>query len=109
MPDAKSPSAISDDALADIVAAGAPPAVIEFWSFRCEQSRHVAPRISRIAASVGDNVAVYKANADECALLTSHFRIPLIPAVVVLDGGAEIGRFVEDWSDDDVLALVQGR
>ena len=106
MSDTQLPATIIDDQFEKLTASIGYVTIIEFWSFRCEQSRHMAPRISRIAALLGEQARVYKSNVDDCPRLTSYFRISVLPTVIVLVNGSETDRFYEDWSDEDLMSAV---
>ena len=79
---------------------------IEFWSFRCESCRLMAPVVSRISEDSGDNLVVYKVNIDESPRLVSRFNVSTIPYLLIIKNNTTIASFRGEWSAEEVKAFI---
>ena len=79
---------------------------IEFWSFRCEACRCVAPKVSRIAEELGCQLTVFKVNVDQNPRLVAAFAIPLVPYFLILKDGQVLARLPEEWELEQIISLL---
>lgn len=101
------PIDLSDSDIPAAPWAAGPVAAIEFWSFRCEASRLMAPLVSDLARDE-DGARIFKVNVDNCPRLAAKFGVNLVPALVVMKGDREGGRLLEAWTSQQAKALVEG-
>ena len=81
--------------------------IIECWSFRCEQSRHIAPLVSRLAFEKNENCSVFKVNFDMSPELASMLEIYSIPTIFLYRKGEFIKRFDETVKYHDILTIIE--
>ena len=82
-------------------------AIIECWSFRCEQSRHIAPLVSRLAFEKNENCSVFKVNFDMSPELASMLEVYSIPTIFLYRKGELIKRFDETVKYHDILTIIE--
>ena len=80
--------------------------IIECWSFRCEQSRHIAPLVSRLAFEKNENCSVFKVNFDMSPELVSMLEIYSIPTIFLYRKGELIEKFDETVQYNDMLTTI---
>ena len=102
------PTVLTDRSSHQQLSQGSPIIAIEFWSFRCEGCRNVAPIVSRMAQELADRVDVYKVNVDENPRLTAQYAVPYVPYLVIAREGQTVASFGEAWTVDDVKQIVDG-
>lgn len=74
------------------------PTAIEFWSFRCEACRKMAPIVSHMAKALQGKLIVLKVNVDENPRLVAKYAVSMVPYLLVLRNGHPIASFAEEWS-----------
>ena len=77
--------------------------LVEFWSFRCEQCRIIAPMVSRLAVENGENCSVFKVNVDMTPELVSLLEVFSIPTLFLYREGKLIEKFDESVQYNDIM------
>ena len=80
--------------------------LIEFWSFRVEKCRHIAPIISRWASENENKCKVFKVNVDDAPEVTSFFKVYAIPTILLFKGGKMIQSFDENFQEKDISVEI---
>jgi len=79
---------------------------IEFWTFRSQKSRLIAPLISKLAAEKKGICSVFKVNVDLAPELTSMLKVYSVPSIVLYQNGSPIEKFDETVKFDDILKIL---
>ncbi|MFC2070306.1 thioredoxin family protein [Chloroflexota bacterium] len=99
------PIPLTDQQYQSVISEESLTTAIEFWSFRCEACRKMAPVVSQIAATFHDKLKVYKVDVDENPRVVSEYAVPLVPYLLILKEGRPIISFAEEWSLDQISRL----
>ena len=80
---------------------------IEFWSFRCEECRMMAPIVSQIAQEFSGKLRVFKVNVDDNPRVVSEYAVPLVPYLIILKRGWPIVSLAEVWDLKQIRTILE--
>ena len=70
------------------------PVLVDFWAPWCGPCRAVSPLVEQAGRDYAGRLKVVKLNVDEAPAISNRFAVRGIPLLVMLRGGAEVGRLV---------------
>ncbi|OHD66653.1 MAG: thioredoxin [Spirochaetes bacterium RBG_13_51_14] len=70
------------------------PVLIDFWAPWCGPCKMQVPILEKLAQSAEINATIAKINTDENPDIAQKFGITSIPTLIIMQGGAEVERFV---------------
>lgn len=97
---------ISESNFVSEVVKSTKPVVIDFWASWCMPCQMMGPVFEKVSALIPEAKFV-KVNVDDNPSLASKFFISGIPAIVVVKGDVELGRFTGYRGLDDLTADIK--
>ena len=79
--------------------------IVEFWSYRCEYCRYIAPLLNEL--SNNNDIDIYKFEAEKFPYITSHFKVNSLPTVVVCKNGTVVDRLEGFDSADNFIDKIE--
>ncbi len=70
------------------------PVLVDFWAPWCGPCRAVSPLVEEAGREYAGRLKVVKLNVDNAPAISQRFGVQGIPLLVMLRGGAEVGRLV---------------
>jgi len=92
-----------NDSTFDQAVASAPLAIVEFWNDRCPNCMRFGPIFDDVAAQMGGQIAMIKANTDENQQKAAQYGLTGVPTTVFFSNGKEVHRAVGAMSKADFL------
>jgi len=94
------------DANFDQAVSGAPLAIVEFWNDRCPNCMRFGPIFEDVAAQLGSQIAMIKANTDENQQKAGQYGLTGVPTTVFFSNGKEVHRAVGAMTKQDFLSEI---
>ena len=69
------------------------PVLVDFYAVGCEDSRELAPIISRLAEDWGDSIRFVSVDVDQAAELKEQYGVETTPTVIVFRDGEPVKRW----------------
>lgn len=80
--------------------------LVDFWAEWCGPCKALAPTLAKLSDQFKDNVDFVKVNVDENASVRDRFGVRGIPTLLLLKGGAELGRVVGNRSATQLAGFI---
>lgn len=90
----------------DAAVASAPLAIVEFWNDRCPNCMRFGPIFDAVAAQMGSQIAMIKANTDENQQKAGQFGLTGVPTTIFFSNGKEVHRVAGAMSQADFLGEI---
>ena len=94
------PSISDAESLSRRVARADPPTVVVFYGEECEDSRDLAPDISRLAEIYFDRLHFVRVDVQRCAPIRYRYDIDRTPTVILFQDGLPIDRLEVELNVD---------
>lgn len=92
-----------NDSTFDQAVASAPLAIVEFWNDRCPNCMRFGPIYEDVAAQMGGQIAMIKANTDENQQKAAQYGLTGVPTTIFFSNGREVHRAVGAMTKQDFL------
>jgi thioredoxin 2 len=70
------------------------PVLVDFWAPWCGPCRAVSPLVEQAGRDYAGRLKVVKLDVDQAPVISQRFAVRGIPLLVIIRGGAEVGRLV---------------
>lgn len=97
---------LNDKNFEETVISSDKPVVVDFWAEWCPPCKKLGPIIEKISKDYSEKINVYKVNVDENPMLSSLFKIEVIPTVILFKGKDAVSGFVGFREEEDVKAWI---
>lgn len=81
--------------------------LVDFWAEWCGPCQVMLPRLTDLAAKMGESVKIMKMNVDENAQTPQKFRIMSIPTMIVFKDGKQVEQLVGVKSGEELETMLQ--
>ncbi len=85
------------------------PLLVAYWAPWCGPCRMMAPEFAKAAKALAPRARLAKLNTEAHPDIASRARIQGIPALILYQGGREVGRLAGARPAADIVAFVQGK
>jgi len=83
------------------------PVLVDFYADWCGPCKALTPRLTKVVSRAGASLHLAKVNIDEVSDLALEYEVSAVPAVVAVQGGAVVKRFVGLQDERAIQAFVE--
>ena len=91
----------------EVLGAGAPPVLVDFWAVWCGPCRMIAPVLDELASEAGGRYRVAKLNVDENPQTSAQFGVQSIPTLLIFKNGSLVDRMIGVQSKQAIAARLR--
>ncbi len=82
-------------------------AVVDFNATWCGPCKMLAPVLEKVSEELGDKVAFYGVDVDDCQSLAMEYRVQSVPCLVLMKKGEFVDQSIGFRPQQDIVNWIQ--